>query len=259
MRTRKASHVAIGPGSAVADPLANLGERSIARRFVVALVAAALGMVVVATPVAANDTMCTGSLAGTHDNVVVPQGATCTFTGVTILGNLKVFTQGAVWATDSEIRGNIEATKARYVWLDGNEVGGRIWVKETGPAPDALPVWFCRNDVAGNIQIEKLTASFAITLGPGSGCPGVGGGNTVGGNLILLENFIGPTISGLNVQINTVQGNLQFFKNTGPGPKHVHANTIQGDLQCFDNAPPMSGTGNFARKAEGQCSATPLP
>lgn len=104
--------------------------------------------------------MCAGAIAGTHDNVVVPPGATCTMTGATVRGNLIVLTQGAVWATNSNVHGNIEATKPRYVWLDGNTVGGRVWVKETGPAPDALPVWFCRNNVAGNIQVEKLTAAF---------------------------------------------------------------------------------------------------
>lgn len=226
-----------------------------------AIVAACFAAFILATAPAAsaNDFQCVGAVpTGTFDNVVVPAGATCTLSNATVRGNIAVQPQGALYATNNDVHGNIESTKPRFVWLDDNEVGGRVWAKEAAVGADPLTIWFCNNRIGGNVQIEKIVASFGIIVGPGSGCPGVGGGNTVGGNLILLENVIGPSIGGINVTANTVRGNLQFFKNTGPGPKHVHANTIHEDLQCFENSPGMSGTGNVARKAEGQCSAVPL-
>ena len=220
------------------------------------LVATAIAVLLVgAAPATADDDdfRCVGAATGTFDNVVVPRGATCTLSNSVVRGNVVVHEQGALYAITNDIFGNVEATKPRFVWLDNNQVGGRVWAKETGPAPDALPIWFCRNDVAGNIQVEKIVASFGIILGFGAGCPGAGGGNTVGGNLVVLENVIGPTIGGLIVVGNQVRENLQVFKNMGPGPKHVNTNIVGANLQCFENEPPFAGGPNVAAKAEGQC------
>jgi hypothetical protein len=178
-------------------------------------------------------------------------------TGSTVRGSVKVLQGGRLYAIENNIKGNVDGEKSLYVWLDRNTVNGSISVKEGGPDP--LPVWFCANMVAGNIHVEKTTADFGIIIGFGSGCPGAGGGNTVGGNLTAYENVIGPSIGGFNITINTVRGNLQVYKTRGPGPKHVNANFVHENLQCFDNEAPFDGAGNTAEQAQGQCTAVALP
>jgi hypothetical protein len=225
------------------------------------------GTVVTPQAAQADDTNCVGTVTGgTFDNVIVPPGAICTLTGATVGGNVTVLANAGFWGTNNDIHGNVQGLRSRYVWLDGNAIGGGISVQEGGTvAPEGLPVWFCRNEVSANIQVEKTIGGFGIIIGPGSGCPGVGGGNNVGGNLIAYENFIGPTIGGFSVTANTVTGNLQVFKTSGPGPKHVHVNTVAGVIQCYDNEMPFDGTGNIGRAPEqppplmagrNQCSGT---
>ena len=82
---------------------------------------------------------------------------------------LKVLQGGRLYATSNNIHGNIDGDKPLYVWLEDNVVKGSISVKEGGP--DFLPVWFCRNVVAGNVHVEKTVATYGIIIGPGAGCP----------------------------------------------------------------------------------------
>ena len=42
-------------------------------------------------PLAADETICRGSLSGSHDNVKVPAGATCVIRNADIEGSIKVF------------------------------------------------------------------------------------------------------------------------------------------------------------------------
>jgi hypothetical protein len=222
-------------------------------RVVVLVCLAAVVLVIppAAQPDEGNAYRCHGAATGTYDNIVVPAGPQCILTGATVTGNVTVLENGRLYATNNGIHGNVEGVRSQEVWLDSNRVGGDVWVSEGGPS--GLPIWFCNNTVTGDLQVEKTVATTggAIIIGFGAGCTI---GNTVGANLVVSKNVMAPTLSGMNITINTVGENLQVFDNTGAGPKHVESNTVSDTIQCFNNQAPFSGGPNpAATRAEGQC------
>ena len=81
-------------------------------------------VLLVAPNAAANDTLCTGALAGAHDNVIVPDGATCTVAGAEIKGNIKVLAGGALDVfAPTTVGGDIQAKPGhQYVRIWGGAV-----------------------------------------------------------------------------------------------------------------------------------------
>jgi hypothetical protein len=232
------------------------------------LALAALSMLLItASSSAATDTTCIGVVTGTHDNIVVPPGQTCSVTAATVRGNVKALENSRLRISASNVRGNVEGEKADLVQVVSSRVGGNIVVKEGGP-PVALAPGFtgCASAVGivtpcevfidgvtveGNIQIEKMHGTVWVT---DSVAP-----NPIRGNVKVEDNFVSPVEEFIFVSRNEVEQNVQVFKNKGPGRKRVSENVVAQSLQCFENDPPFIGAPNVARDAEGQCGATPLP
>jgi hypothetical protein len=212
----------------------------------------AVGAALVLAPAAsANDTNCIGALTGFHDNVVVPEGATCTILNAQIKGSVKSLPGSTlILSGGTTVGGSIEADKPNntQIFGVGNVVRGNIQVKEGGNGTQGVSV--CGVTMPdGNIQIEKM---FGGVFVGGAGCAAFGGGNRLAkGGIKVEENFITATF-GLQIGQNRVD-QLQVFKNRGPGAKTVTNNTVRQNLQCKKNQAPFVGGPNTARHRQGQC------
>jgi hypothetical protein len=192
--------------------------------------------------------------AGTYEgNIVVPRGQECFLTHVIVHGNVKALADSQLNIHDSTIYGNIEGDKADAVNVNISIVHGNITATEGGPAlrPTLLNCSFvfpgpanpCEFHVQGttlvngNIQVEKMTGSVFTTSN-----------DIQKGNVQFVENII-PANENLFIWSNfpRIAGNLQVFKNTGPGGKFVFANPVLGVIQCYENDPPFVGGLNFGR------------
>lgn len=164
--------------------------------------------------VLADDTLCTGVLTGSHENVEVPQGATCDLRNAWVDGNVKVNRNGAVTISGrTYIKGNVQS-----------EEGGR-YVRIAGPGVT----------IGGNVQIKHSWEASTIQSGV-----------QIRGNLQYEEN---PGF--LNVSDTFIRGDLQLFKNTGGSL--LTDNTIRQNIQCKENWPAPEGSGNSAGEKEDQC------
>lgn len=227
--------------------------RGSTKKLCLAAVLALLAALTAAPSAMAGDTLCVGALTGVHDDVVVPEGATCDISAAQIKGNVKALPGSILRITGgTTVGGSIEGDKPNNVQLFGvgNVVHGNIQVKEGGNGVQGVSVCgFTLPD--GGILIEKINGGIFVG---GPGCAAFGGGNNVGkGNIKVEDNFITPAF-GLQVGQNQVAQNIQVFKNKGPGAKSVQGNTAAESIQCFDNDAPFVGGPNTAPKTEGQCS-----
>lgn len=162
-----------------------------------------LSALVLAAPAAsAEERVCTGTIgAATLDDVVVPAGATCTLTGTTLEGNLKVERGATAVVSGARIDGNIQSQGHRSVTVTDTRVGGSIQLEQGGA------VTLRDNRVTGDVQLFTNT----------SGAKAVDA-NTIGGNLQCKENTPAPTGSR-----NVVDGNAEdqcrgLAGGTAPAP-----------------------------------------
>jgi hypothetical protein len=161
----------------------------------------------------ADDTICTGLLTGSHDNVIVPQGATCDLRDAYLNGNVKVNRNGAITISGrTYINGNVQS-----------EEGGR-YVRIAGSVT-----------VGGNVQMKYAWEASSIQSG-----------TQIRGNLQYVEN---PGFLAVNEVF--IRGDLQLFKNTGGAM--LTNNTIRQNMQCKENSPAPQGSGNRAGDKEDQC------
>lgn len=267
-------------------------------RFLLTLLLTLTGVFAGAPHALADDVECVGILSGPiQGNVVVPSGVECILEGAEVSGNVLAEPESMLFLEFSTVHGSIEVkalahTGAFESGIDGNykcddcffedvilsEVGGSVQI--TG-ADDGD---FIQGSVVhGNVEIvESAAGAFAFVIqdttidgdllfeknvGPtviGSG--GLGGGNTIGGDLQIYENNVAgafcppdappeecPFFENGLFNDNVVGGNMQLFKNQGPS--EVNGNTMEGNLQCKENEPAPVGAGNRAEQKEEQCAA----
>jgi hypothetical protein len=219
-----------------------------------ALVAAALGAV--PSPASADDTRCVGVLvAGTFDNVVVPRNMDCALTGSIVRGNVKAREGSSLFSSSNQIAGSLEGDHPRWVGSLGDSIGGNFdVVGATGPGFGfeqlSVNVFVCGTSLSkGNIAVEKSRGGTVAVGSLLEVCPG---NDVAEGNIKVQENLI-PAPEVLAVDRNTVDGNVQVFKNRGNGMKTVTGNVVRENLQCKENDPPFAGGPNLAAKAEDQC------
>jgi hypothetical protein len=231
----------------------------------VGLAAAAL-VLVLAPTATADDTACLAVVTGTHDNIVVPPGATCFVSGANVRGNIVALQDSRLRVDSSNVGGSIYGEKADVVQVIRTTVRENIIIKEAGP-PVGVPGFAtcafggpfttCEALVfesivqEGNVQLEKIHGTVFIEA--------TGVLSPIGGNVKVEDNLASPAEEFMAVEDSRIRQNLQVFKNRGPGLKNVGGNTVGEDLQCFENEPPFFGGGNVARQAQGQCTASPLP
>jgi hypothetical protein len=223
-----------------------------------------LGIVATALPAArAADTICPpnpspGSTV--NGNLVVPSGASCLLSGVTVTGNvqvqtnatLSVFSDGTQGAT---IDGNVDVGAGASLFVSGfsegvvSTIGGSI--KADGCISAVLGPFTA---VGGNVQAQQ--------------CLGLGVTDSeIEGNLYCTDN----STAGCLVLRNHVQGNVQMNHNTGADADHntiggnlrindtsivavVVGNTIGGNLQCLRNTDIVGSDNTVEGRKRGQCT-----
>jgi hypothetical protein len=143
----------------------------------------------------AEERVCTGTIgAVTLDNVLVPNGSSCTLNGTRLKGTLKVSTGATLSASGVRVNGNIQAEGARAVYVNpGSIVGGNIQIKQGGSAR------LDRVDILGDLQLESNRKALRVTS------------NEVGGNLQVFQNTGGVTLLR-----NVIAENLQCKENSPP-------------------------------------------
>jgi hypothetical protein len=208
----------------------------------------------------ADDSVCVGLLPlGTHDNVVVPPGASCNIIGpgYTIRGSIKALENSALDVRNTEIAGNVHGDRAEDFWVVNNVIGGNVEIKEGEASSTSLDVLIRMNRFQkgpfsllpgqftwGNIKVEKMRGDIFVDQNVGVQ------------NIQLQENTVLlASNEELRLQTNSVAGNAQVFKTMGDGFKYVTGNTVGGNLQCTQNDSPFQSFGNTADQFEGQCPA----
>jgi hypothetical protein len=239
----------------------------------VALVALAVS----APPALAGDTKCVGALPpGVYDNIVVPSGATCNLAGAQVKGNVLAKPESLLFIDPgTNIRGSVEAKQGAQTgsfqatiggsykcdhcsfedveetlvggnveitgaddgdFITDSQIGGNLQIQESSAGASAFDV--NGTTIGGDLKFEKNVGPMDIS------------NNTIDGDLQIFENTV--VENGL-FNDNQAGGNLQVFKNSGPGLKSVSGNTVREDVQCKENQPPFVGGPNAARKSEEQC------
>ncbi len=215
-----------------------------------------------------DDFTCVGSFTrGRYENVIVPDGATCTLTGARVRGNVVVSTRGTLVSSKTRVEGNIQVAFDGGLSVDGVSVDGNIqtdeaaWVQvqrsrvkgnvqidaTAGTPPTGGPNLVCENGVEGSLQVTKNTAPFDL------GCTR---GNQLRGNLQVVDNEIPGSVGQVAIAVrrNGVRGDLQFQNNQTGGVFEISNNSVRQNLQCVDNAPAPIGSGNRAGDLEDQCA-----
>jgi len=163
---------------------------------------------------------CTGTLlAGTYNNVNVPQNATCVISvGVTVEGNVTV------------------AAGAAFVAIFSTIIDGSVSAK------DAAEVVVSDGSTAMNINIVGTAAVELVSV-------------TVGGNVQISGAPVGSFIE---IDQNVVTGNVTDQGNNTAGSSNIiGANTIGGNLVCVGNTPaPVDGgaPNSVGGHKVGQCA-----
>ena len=143
----------------------------------------------------ADDTVCTGTLGEiTVDNIVVPDGRSCTLNGTRVEGNVFVLTRATLSASEVRVDGNIQAEGARAAYVNaGSFVGGNIQIVQGGSAT------IKRTRVNGDIQLFENSRKLVARR------------NRVGGNMQVFQNT-----GGVRLLNNRIAENLQCKENNPP-------------------------------------------
>ncbi len=202
-----------------------------------ACVAAMAGPAMASTP-NATTTTCTGTLTGSYDRVVVPDGATCTLHGATVTGNITVGIGSSLYTMNSTIGGNVMSRNAATVRLINTSIGHNVMVRGTTGIV-RIGSKDCRVDpsAAGNLMLKFNLGNVAV-------CD-----MTVGHNLAVLGNA-----GRVGLYRNMVGNNTLVFRNTGLANR-VRNNTVTGNLNCRGNVDKVISARNTAAAIMGQCTA----
>jgi hypothetical protein len=184
------------------------GKEEGMRKRIAILVGAVMLALAPAQVAHAEETVCRGIIgAETHDNVRVPQGATCTMEGTFVKGTIKVERNATLRASDVHVIGNVQAEGARSVDVArGSFVGGSIQVVQGGSAQVRV------SEINGDVLFDENTARINAR------------GNEIGGNLQAFQNTGGVVIAR-----NVIDGNLQCKENV-PAPTGG-GNIVQGNKE----------------------------
>jgi len=157
---------------------------------------------------AAEETTCRGTIgASTHDNIRVPQGATCILKGTRAQGTVKVQRRATLRARDVRVIGNVQGENARRVnVVRGSKVGGSVQVVQGRAAKVA------NSRVNADILYDDNSRFLEVLR------------NRVGGNVQAFQNT-----GGVEIRRNRIDGNLQCKENV---PRPIGGgNIVQGNKE----------------------------
>jgi hypothetical protein len=201
--------------------------------------------------------------AGVLDNVVVPDGATCTLNGTNVTGSIKVGTGSSLFTNAATVGGNVQGTDApqTVIMLDTNigqsvhieQAVGRITIGNAGCAVDPIVgidvhlannhglIALCYLSVGNNMILQGNTRTMGIFH------------NDIGNNLIVQEN----TGRYVRIRFNHVGfsagGGVNFQDNTSQG--YMWRNDVGNSINCTGNTLTPGGHWNTAGSGlNDQCS-----
>jgi hypothetical protein len=173
----------------------------------------------VQAPKAAAKTVCNGSFTGPNKTVpgpvIVPSGATCTLSQVTVTVAVIVKLGGTLNLSASTVNGPVTMNGAT-----GDNV-------------------VCKSTIFGNLTVSNSTGSVRI-------------GEPCGGNIITESVTISKNTGQLVFLQNSVGRHVTVRNNNSP-TLSISQNVISGSLVCRDNNPAPTGGGNTARGVR-QCA-----
>jgi hypothetical protein len=195
------------------------------------------------------DITCASALSNVVvQNVIVPMGAACTLTDVTVLGNIEVKENARVTTRRGSINGDVIGEAGSQVRLNRGNVNGGI----IGNGARLV-------NINGTTIARDVTALETVSLVVASGAR-VGSIEVLKGGSASINNV---QISGgvkfeentgaISASGNRVAGNFEAYLNTGGAT--FNSNVITGNMQCKDNLPAPTGSGNTAASKEDQCAA----
>ena len=165
---------------------------------VFALALAVSALLAVAPAAQAEERVCRGTIgATTVDNLLVPQGATCTLNGTRVEGTVKVERNAALTASGIRVKGNVQSEGFKNILLrQGSVVVGSVQL-ENGLKGGSGRVLNTR--INGDLQFFQNEARM------------VARGNTILANFQANQNT-----GGLVIENNRIAENLQCQSNNPP-------------------------------------------
>lgn len=176
---------------------------------------AVAGLLVHATGVAAQDSLCASTTGGLFRNNVNIVGR-CELTGVEIRGNVTLFAGGSLIARDVRIRGHLEGSRADFVDLDQTHIDGHMQLVEF--VGDLSTVE--RTEVRGDVELTNNRSRLELT------------NNDLRRDLHVVGNT-----GGVLLEANSIDDDLRCSGNA-PAPAGA-ANRVDGDAsgQCASLRP----------------------
>jgi uncharacterized repeat protein (TIGR03803 family) len=217
--------------------------------------------VAVTASVPSSRSSCNGAYSGTFNgNLTVSNGQNCIFVSGGVTGNVRQ-DGGNLILIQSQVGGDVQVNGGgTFTVGPGTTIMGNLQILSLPGGPGQNQV--CGSTVNGDLRFHNNGTAVEI----GSASPGLCAGNTIGGNLTVLDNTapaiaVGNTVgNNLTVRDNsaatTVDGNnvtddLQDQDNAGP--TQVFNNVVGNNLQCRNDTS-ITGGGNTAMQKHGQCS-----
>ena len=210
---------------------------------------------------------CNGML--THvtirNHVEVPPDGVCTLIDSAVNGAVHVRDGGYFQATSTSVLGDVEASEALTVFIDGgSRIGGSVTANETAQ------VSLFDSTIAGRIGIYRShdTVNVCGTTVKGAGigiarsrsdilvgdplAVGCAGNRVTRGSVLLWKNSVDVAFV---VRGNRIpRGRLHVVGNKGPSDKFVQKNTARKGIRCTGNLAPFAGSPNFGPvTGRGQC------
>jgi hypothetical protein len=177
---------------------------------VFALALAVSALLAVAPAAQAEERVCRGTIgATTVDNLLVPQGATCTLNGTRVEGTVKVERNATLTASGIRVKGNVQSEGFKNILLrQGSVVVGSVQL-ENGLRGGSGRVLNTR--INGDLQFFSNEARM------------IARGNTILANFQANQNM-----GGLVIENNRVAENLQCQSNS---PPPTGGNNTAGDKE----------------------------
>lgn len=168
------------------------------RRIMIAALVSVLALAVAAPAALAEERVCRGTIGSTTvDNLLVPQGATCTLNGTGVEGTVKVERNAQLFANGIKVKGNVQSEGFKTIVLRRNSsVVGSVQL-ENGLEGGSGRVLNSR--INGDLQFSSNEARM------------VARGNTILANLQANQNT-----GGLVIENNRISENLQCQANNPP-------------------------------------------
>jgi len=195
------------------------------------------------------DVTCVSALSRqTVQNVIVPQGAVCSLTDMTVLGNVEVKELATVTIRRGSVNGDVIVEAGAIARL----IAGRISGGVVGLGARLINV--NGTSIAVDVKAEE-TSSLVVGNGARVGSIEVlkGGSANISGVRLTGGLKFEENRGAITASSNIVAGNFEAFLNTGR--LTFNSNTITGNMQCKENLIAPVGSGNTAAIKEDQCAA----